>query len=713
MSAVGGGGLVLAQRHDEEQRRRHQPQRQTLEELERRRVRPVDVVEHHQQRSPRGCLHQEVDRRRVEAESLLHVAWRLLLPVAGRLLGRAGEQDGDLGRERLARGLVERLDEAAHDLDPGPERGCGSALDARPPEQHDPLLCSPVRNLEGEPALADAGLPFDEREPPGTCENIRERLGQDTELAFPAGEGEPTRSSPGGGVRDAGREAPQRRELGLQPVGDELDQLERAFQVLEAVLTEAAQPHVLTLDQLRSRVREEDLAAVRSVRDPRRPVHGQAQELALHDRRLAGVQPHPDAQPRARRPPLHPERPLGLDRRAHRLARIVEDEEEGVALAVLLAAAVASEGLAQDVVVRGDRLAVRIRAELLQQACGALDVGEEVRPDDGVGLGGGLGAGGRSVPVELGVLPEDLRLELPQARARRDPELVPHQLPALAERGERLRLAAGAVERECKLAAEALAQRVSGNEPLEGGRDGRVAAEREECVDPVLGGREPQPLETARHRVRECLVGELAQRVAAPQLERLREGVQRCLVAPLRECRMTAVGQLLEPGGVELRPVGAQHVARRLRGDQRRLPRLAGRVEHAAQPRDVRLQLSRGRLGRRLAPERVDQPVRADHLPGVDEQPRQQRALTASAEIEARAVALDFERPEDAEAELSCHRENSRFGSEPEGWATGAVVARRRLGGRQERTHEGVAAAPDCEPDRCLHDAVRRALTAR
>ena len=81
-------------------------------------------------------------------------------------------------------------------------------------------------------------------------------------------------------------------------------------------------------------------------------------------------------------------------------------------------------------------------------------------------------------------LPEDRLLELPQVRRRLDPELVYEQAPSLTVGREGLRLAAGAVEREHELAAEALAERVVGDERLEVTDDVRMAAQRELGLDP-------------------------------------------------------------------------------------------------------------------------------------------------------------------------------------------------------------------------------------
>ena len=89
------------------------------------------------------------------------------------------------------------------------------------------------------------------------------------------------------------------------------------------------------------------------------------------------------------------------------------------------------------------------------------------------GVGAGRAArGGRSAAAglwsrERRVLLEDALVQRPQRLARLDPELVDEQPPPGGERLERLRLAARAVQREHQLAAQALAQRMLGDQRLE------------------------------------------------------------------------------------------------------------------------------------------------------------------------------------------------------------------------------------------------------
>ena len=116
-------------------------------------------------------------------------------------------------------------------------------------------------------------------------------------------------------------------------------------------------------------------------RDPRRP-HDVHPEVALvADGGLARVEAHADAHLDAARPLVVAERALRVNGAAYGVARADEREEERVALRVDLGAAGRAEALADEPPVVACDLGVVV-AELLQQACRALDVreGEGDRP---------------------------------------------------------------------------------------------------------------------------------------------------------------------------------------------------------------------------------------------------------------------------------------------------------------------------------------------
>jgi hypothetical protein len=101
------------------------------------------------------------------------------------------------------------------------------------------------------------------------------------------------------------------------------------------------------------------------------------------------------------------------------------------------------------------------------------------------GRGGRLACGRWRVALRCGwkLLAEDRLLELLERRARVDPELLDERSARVPVDLERLRLAARAVEREHELGAEALAERVRGDELLQLSDDFPVPAEGEIGLD--------------------------------------------------------------------------------------------------------------------------------------------------------------------------------------------------------------------------------------
>ena len=124
--------------------------------------------------------------------------------------------------------------------------------------------------------------------------------------------------------------------------------------------------------------------------------------------------------------------------------------------------------------------------------------------------GGRSGAGGR-------LLAQNRLLELLERRARIDAELLDERAARVPVDVERLRLPPRAVEREHELGAEALAERVGGDELLQLADDVRMPAEGEIRLDPALERGQAQLLEARDRRLRERLVGEVGERRPAPE----------------------------------------------------------------------------------------------------------------------------------------------------------------------------------------------------
>ncbi len=70
------------------------------------------------------------------------------------------------------------------------------------------------------------------------------------------------------------------------------------------------------------------------------------------------------------------------------------------------------------------------------------------------------------------------------------------------------------------------------------------------------------------------------------------------------------------------------------------------RAEHLPQLGDKVLQRTHGSLGRLVAPELIDEPIRRDDLAGAQRKEREQGTLLLTAHFEAATVDPHLERPE-------------------------------------------------------------------
>ena len=285
----------------------------------------LEVVEHEQRRA------------------LAEVVEQLLLRREAAVRAVDGELDrvGEGGREELRRGdggERDEVDAVRVAVDPA---GGG---------------------LEGEPGLARPARP-DEREQAaaGVLQQPVDRF----ELRRAADE----RRSRQRKVLHPRLDRLQQRELARQTLDLELvDALGRA-QVLEPVRAEVA---YLVVDERASRLRKQYLAAVADGCDARASVHVDSDVSLLGYTRLAGVEPHPDA-----------DRPigqaaLGVHGRGSRVRRPRERHEERVTLRIDLDTVVGRTGRAHDPAMIVERIAVPV-AELVQQPRRPLDVREEER----------------------------------------------------------------------------------------------------------------------------------------------------------------------------------------------------------------------------------------------------------------------------------------------------------------------------------------------
>ena len=246
--------------------------------------------------------------------------------------------------------------------------------------------------------------------------------------------------------------------------------------------------------------------------------------------------------------------------------------------------------------------------------------------------------------VQLRILIEDRSFEAAQFRPRLDGELLDQSGSRRPIGVQSVRLPARAVEREHELAAQALRQRVLGDETLELADELAVTTEREIRVDAILERGQANLLEPSDLALRPRFVGELDEWRAAPEPE--------CLAQPLgrgrRVCPPRLGHQALEPVQIDAIRLDAELVSAGAGDDHVTAERLA-------ELGDVRLQdLRRG--GRRTArPEILDQPVARHGLVRVQQQDCQESAWLRCVERDDPPVGHRFERPEYAEVHGSLY----------------------------------------------------------
>ena len=240
---------------------------------------------------------------------------------------------------------------------------------------------------------------------------------------------------------------------------------------------------------------------------------------------------------------------------------------------------------------------------------------------------GGRVAGRGSGQIERAVLAQHGVVERAQLGAGLDADLLDQHAARVAIGLERLGLTSGAVQREHALGVQPLGQRMLGDEPLELPDQLPVAAGGEASVDRQLGRMEAQLLQPPDLGGGERLAGDVGQRVAPPQPERL--------------ARLLLLDQALEANGVDAFHVELQLITAPVGDD---LGAVA--VEQPPELGDVELHhLRRGRR-RVLAPEPIHQQLDRDGRVGAEREHRQQRALLRRAERDRPAMDCRLDRPE-------------------------------------------------------------------
>jgi hypothetical protein len=236
---------------------------------------------------------------------------------------------------------------------------------------------------------------------------------------------------------------------------------------------------------------------------------------------------------------------------------------------------------------------------------------------------------------ERRVLTEDRGLQLAQLGARLETQLVDERPASVVVGRQRVRLAAGAVERQHQLTPQPFAERLLCHERLKLGDELAVASQREQRLDAVVDRGEPQLLQACDLRIF-CAV---ALHPPPPQSERLLEPLGRSPWVAGGEQRAPSGDEPLEAQRIEFVLFDRDPVAALLPGDPPRTAR-----DRLAQVGHVHLQRLPGPLRGPLAPHRVDETVDRHDRVRRQQQAAQKRALLRAAE---RPTALHLERAQD------------------------------------------------------------------
>ncbi len=654
---------------------------QALQEVEQCVVRPMEVLDHQDQRPASG---QRVQEAPPGGERLL-----LAAGLDGPLLTRAEEQaqmgahPGGRTRvapERVLGGLGDLavdpvggvgLEDAGLGLDDLAKRteGDGLAVGGRTalaPGDQVAVRFHGMPQLGHQPALADARL-ADQGHELRVLGDARalEGVEQRAELAVSAHQRHRARGGEPSAVARLQR-APHGHRLG--PPGERQ----------QAGRPVADYPGGGALGRLRHQhgagrrgLLEAQAGGHQVAGDPRGPD-------ARGDQRLAGGDRDAQLRPAA-------ERVADAQRRADRALGVVlaglghaEHGHGGAAEGVLHAAAEAGDLGARPLQVPLQHAGDVLGVALARLARGLVDLREQHRDELALGAahlavgpcglaggcgrlarprGAGLVAGARRAEQLKGrVLGEDRLLEPLEPDARLDAQLVDQGVARVPVRGQRVGLPARPVQRQHQVAVQVLAQGVLTDQRLQLADQVVVAARDEVGLDPRLGGADPQLVDAGELRPDRAGRHHVGQDGPTPQRHGLvQEPCGRPGVAGL-ERAAALVDHAAEAVQVDLVGVDLDQVAG-VAGEQR--ARLAcrgvGLLDRAAQGGDVVLQrLPHGRR-RLLAPHRVDQLVGGDHLVGVQQELGQQHAVLDAAELERPAEPARLERAEHQEVDPLGH----------------------------------------------------------
>nr|BFE82015.1 hypothetical protein GCM10020093_046160 [Planobispora longispora] len=171
-----------------------------------------------------------------------------------------------------------------------------------------------------------------------------------------------------------------------------------------------------------------------------------------------------------------------------------------------------------------------------------------------------------------------------------------------------------------------------------------VPAERQSGLRVVLGGGDAQLLQPYGLRRGEGRVSGVGQGRAAPEAERLVEGVGGPQMVSGGQGRASRGGQPFETVDVDVVGVDGEQVARGVVRDEP-----APVAEQAPQPGDQGLERAAGAARRGFAVQAVDQPLGGHHPARVQEQHGQQGAQSRPADRDGPPAEPDLQGPQNAE----------------------------------------------------------------
>ena len=188
---------------------------------------------------------------------------------------------------------------------------------------------------------------------------------------------------------------------------------------------------------------------------------------------------------------------------------------------------------------------------------------------------------------------EDRAFELAQVGTRLEAKLVSKPHDRLAVHRQRVTLSSAPVQSTHQLTPQSLVRWMLGDQHLQLRDQLSVPTERKVGLDALLDRLEPKLLHTPNRRLRERLIGDVGQRPAAPQRQRLAE--HRGSTRRLGSARLS--DEPLEPCQVKLVWLDLQHIPSRHRHQPRR-----ARAERPTQLRNTHLQRRAPGLRQILSP---------------------------------------------------------------------------------------------------------------